>query len=67
MARDCTMHVVCVVCAGLVELQVDLTDYAMWRNGTLIQHAMPYLSAAEREVLISRVCAVCFDKNFREG
>lgn len=29
------------------------SDYMAWRNGTLIQEAMPYLDTVEREFLIS--------------
>ena len=37
------------------EMDLDVTDeqIADWQGGTLIQHAMPNLSADEREFLIS--------------
>ena len=41
-------------------------DLKRWEDGELIQDAMPYLSAGERELLISGVCGKCFDKMFEE-
>jgi hypothetical protein len=39
-------------------------DLKRWEGGELIQDAMPYLSAGERELLISGICETCFDKIF---
>ena len=54
----------CNRCKGQTEMMVDVNDYTLWENGTLIQDAMPYLSDAEREVLISGTCGSCFDEMF---
>ena len=54
----------CVKCETIVEIPVLGPDYEKWENGELIQTAMPYLSADEREVLISGVCGPCFDNMF---
>jgi len=43
-------------------LELDPADVRKWQTGTLIQYAMPYLSAAERELLISGTCDECFQK-----
>ncbi len=65
MAREkTTMWTTCRVCKNQVEMQVHAEDVAAWENGELIQNAMPYLSADEREVLISGTCGPCFDKMF---
>ena len=45
-------------------MQVHVEDVTAWENGELIQNAMPYLSADEREVLISGTCGPCFDRMF---
>jgi len=45
-------------------MAVNEDDYTSWENGELIQTAMPYLSAGEREVLISGMCGPCFDNMF---
>ena len=61
-----TMWTTCQVCKNQVEMQVHVEDVTAWENGELIQNAMPYLSADEREVLISGTCGPCFDKMFGE-
>ena len=59
-----TMWATCNKCKNQVEMAVNVDDYTSWENGALIQDTMPYLSADEREVLISGVCGTCFDKMF---
>ncbi len=60
----------CNVCKNQTEMMVRFEDYAAWErgrgnpSGPLIQDAMPYLTADEREVLISGTCGECFDKMF---
>ena len=54
----------CVQCKETQHITVGTTDLDTWEKGELIQNAMPYLSADEREVLISGVCGTCFDKMF---
>ena len=43
---------------------VNGQDVVDWKGGKYIQDAMPYLSADERELLISGTCGTCFDKMF---
>jgi hypothetical protein len=59
-----TLWATCNKCKNQVEMAVNVDDYTSWENGALIQDTMPYLSADEREVLISGVCGTCFDKMF---
>ena len=67
MAKEkTTMWTTCRVCKDQVEMKVVQGDYEAWENGKLIQDVMPYLSADEREVLISGICGPCFDKMFGE-
>ena len=61
-----TLWATCNKCKDQVEMSVNEDDYTSWENGELIQNAMPYLSAAEREVLISGVCGTCFSKMWGE-
>ena len=42
----------------------DYTDYVS--NGKLIQLAFPYLSAGERELIISGICDKCFIDMFKD-
>lgn len=50
----------CPICGERHYVEVFEKDFIAWRNGTLIQDAFPYLSANERELLISGTCAECF-------
>lgn len=64
--RNGVVEVQCINCGRVVEVFVNENDFYDWQNGTLIQNAMPYLTADEREVMISRICGTCFDKMFGE-
>ena len=57
----------CVSCNDVHILLVNSEDLQRWKDGALIQDAMPYLSPDEREILISGVCGRCFDAMFGEG
>jgi hypothetical protein len=58
------MDVRCVGCGKVYSLEVTTEQLADWRAGTLIQTAMPHLTADERELLISKTCGPCFDSLF---
>lgn len=51
---------------GQVQSPVRLkhSQLKAWVNGQHIQNAMPHLSAAERELLISGTCDNCFNQMF---
>ena len=51
----------CVQCKAQKELSVFQHDFANWREGRLVQDAMPYLDPGERELLISQICPECWD------
>jgi|TARA_R110000751_G_scaffold227971_2_gene329709 hypothetical protein len=57
----------CVKCKSVHILLVDSVDFSRWKGGELIQDVMPYLSADDREILISNICGLCFDQMFGEG
>ena len=63
-----TMEVMatCRFCGTTHTLTVDINDYFDWQNGKHIQDAMPYLTPAERELLISQTCQTCWDKMFAD-
>lgn len=54
----------CRSCGKVHTLTVGQTDVMDWRDGAFIQDAMPYLTADERELLISRTCGPCFTEIF---
>lgn len=57
----------CPFCGKGQEVEVNEQDYWDWEDGTLAQEAFPYLSADEREVLISGICHTCWDSMFGGG
>lgn len=66
------LHEVCVVtycpfCGKAHEIEVNEIDYLDWQDGEHAQNAFPYLSADEREMLISGICPTCWDKMFGDG
>jgi len=54
----------CFFCDETYHIQVALADLEAWENGMLIQEAMPYLTAGERELFISGTCDSCWEKMF---
>ena len=56
----------CRVCGKLFYIAVLVDDLLKYHKGTLIQDAFPYLSADERELLISRTCPVCWNGIFSD-
>jgi hypothetical protein len=58
-------HVQCDSCMADHVMFVHRQDMLDWMAGTgYIQDLMPYLSASDRELLISKTCGKCFDKMF---
>lgn len=60
------LSIKCIQCKKHHTLSIPRKDYVDWIDGVLIQNAMPYLSAEQRELLISKICGVCFIKVFGE-
>ena len=59
----------CHFCVKEVTVRVPKSrynDYKRWRRGANIQDAMPWMSAGDREFLISGVCEKCFDDTCKE-
>lgn len=52
----------CHVCKASISVTVPKQALLLCRDGALIQSAMPMLSRAQREFLISGYCESCFDK-----
>ena len=57
---------VCSRCKQPQTIYVYKEDWDAWLGGKVIQEAFPYLSADERELLISGICGTCFDNMFKE-
>lgn len=54
----------CPFCGRSSIVVVDFDDFQQWCNGKLAQDAFPYLSAKEREKLISGICPSCWNAQF---
>ena len=61
MASDYRVETQCPICGETKALYVPLDGYLKWEQGTLIQDAMPTLSANDRERLITGICPDCWD------
>ncbi|MBO1003151.1 hypothetical protein [Pseudogracilibacillus auburnensis] len=52
----------CISCKKIYGLKVHPKDIVRLSEGAHVQDAMPYLSADDRELLISGICGKCFDE-----
>ena len=57
----------CRVCMSNTTFKVEPNDYFAWKDGKQIQEAFPYLSAGQRELLISNTCEKCWEELFGDG
>ena len=64
MPIDVTM--VCPFCGKEHSVTVNFDDCLAWNNGALVHKTFPYLSATEREQLISGLCPDCQKNFFKE-
>lgn len=63
--KEVTILTVCPFCGHANEIAVNEEDYFDWAfDGALVQDAFPYLSADEREMIISGICPTCWEKAF---
>jgi hypothetical protein len=63
MRTDTVGFINCNGCGDDFVIHYNQQDMLLWRSGkALVQVAMPYLSAMERELLISRNCGKCWDE-----
>ena len=64
--RGYELKVQCRMCRKVHTLMVGVEDYLMFDmpNRPHIQDIFPYLTPAERELLISGICPECWDKLF---
>ena len=57
----------CKVCNETHKLEVQTSDWIKYRDGVeLIQNAFHYLSAGERELILSGICNTCFTDMFKD-
>ena len=54
----------CRLCGAVSDIPVEIQGFIAWRTGELIQDALPDLTPAERELLISNTCDECWKQMF---
>lgn len=65
LTYDSLYDIRCLHCDRIFRIQCDRGDLYAWMTGEKnIQNALPYLTAGERELLISGTCSECFDAMF---
>ena len=57
----------CTCCDEGYLFGTSLTGFVSWREGELIQKALPELPAQYREMLISGTCPSCWDAMFESS
>ena len=62
--KEVCVFTTCPFCGREHAVEVNHMDYLDWQNGELAQDAFPYLSANEREMLISGCCPRCWNNMF---
>jgi hypothetical protein len=58
--KETTIVTRCPICDRANFIEVNEADYWDWQDGALTRDAFPYLSANEREMLISGICPTCW-------
>lgn len=61
--------IVCGTCRKAHMIHVRRSDWEEWTtriNRRFVQEVFPYLSAAERELIMSNTCGQCFDAIFAD-
>lgn len=61
---EITIVTYCPFCNEAHEIQCNEEDYLDWQDGMTAQEAFPYLSANDREMLISGICPSCWSALF---
>jgi hypothetical protein len=63
---DFELECLCDHCEYAENILVNEADYDAWHNGVFIQDAFPYLTAGQRELMISSTCDTCWKEFFGE-
>lgn len=56
----------CPICNQTYAIMVYTDDFYAWKHGKSAQDAFGYLSAEDREMLISGICPSCWDDLFAD-
>ena len=62
---DTALNIPCVCCSREYIVLVNAEDFEAWLSGSgLAQDILDYLSANDREMIISSLCPECWEKVF---
>ena len=61
---DFELECVCNYCEYAENISVHEADYIAWHNGKFAQDCFPYLTAGQRELMISNTCDDCWNRFF---
>jgi hypothetical protein len=65
MILDHTVYAECRLCGKVSPIECNKEDLIKWKNKEgYVQDLLHYLSADQRELLISGTCGECFDSLF---
>lgn len=59
-----TITTMCPMCRSIAKITVKGYDYDAFLNGVNISECFPYLSAEDRERLLTGICPDCWDNMF---
>ena len=62
--RDLIIRTTCPLCGAESEVAINADDYAAWQRGQLIQNSFPYLTASQREALMTGICDPCWENSY---
>lgn len=58
---------ICRTCGQVIDIEVNKIDYDRYKAGLIkVQDAFPYLTADEREMLMTGICGDCYDAMFAD-
>ncbi len=63
---DTTFAVTCRMCNSVNFVSLVESDFNNWKQGQVIQNALPYLDVNQRELLQTQICGTCFDAMFSD-
>jgi hypothetical protein len=62
-----SLEITCYKCSEVEELKVSVSDFNNWDiQGNMVQYAFPELDKTIRELFISGICGICWEKMFND-
>ena len=62
MGVSMDIRIKCVSCGKTFTLEVEKENWEKYTRGSMLQDALPELTADERELIINQLCGTCFNK-----